>query len=472
VRKFIFVLTLLWCTEAQATKIHRVYELEDAFFASSDYKKQIVSFPDEAIFVAIDSGDGILVMKTDFAGDILWTQLYGDFLDQEPLLVESADGNLILAHYNLDDKAIVTKLDSDDGSIIWSQSYSHFDQVDALTRRGQHYVVMGAESTAPATHKPIAISVSGLNGNVLWSKRYDQGQAPYDTDYTLEINDATVRPDEVVYVAKHYPSSDPLLPRFAAMMFLDADTGIINVMHNYSLVVNANDHGLDPDAPFVWDIARLQTTAGVEDGFAISGTYSHSDTVQFTATDPVVFRVEPEGAPVWAQLYDSAISSKGFSRGILQNEFFFGDRLDVYTTWDQYDAIDAGGEKSGLMRIDASDGTAFGISIYDVPGEPGTDFEGRTMAADGLGGYIALATRATNPFDAFELIKVGQIGGGVECLEEHEIEAEALEIEREVVEILHENFVPIVDDYELAVTVIELIVNECALYDPVELACF
>lgn len=52
-----------------------------------------------------------------------------------------------------------------------------------------------------------------------------------------------------------------------------------------------------------------------------------------------------------------------------------------------------------------------------------------------------IGTRDTAPFDTFQLLKVGQIGGNVDCLVEHEIEAEDLMVDDIIVEIVPEDSV-------------------------------
>lgn len=71
-----------------------------------------------------------------------------------------------------------------------------------------------------------------------------------------------------------------------------------------------------------------------------------------------------------------------------------------------------------LVPINETDGLPNGIMIYDVPND---DFAGMSMNEDGSGGYLAIGTRDTAPLDTFQLLKVGQVGGNVDCLVEHDI---------------------------------------------------
>ena len=128
------------------------------------------------------------------------------------------------------------------------------------------------------------------------------------------------------------------------MMTIHASNGNvpIDAMHTYDLELLPSDYAIESDAPFPWDIPRVKDPiSNTFDGLAIAGTYSHSDTYSFTTTDPVVLRVDQDGNPLWAKLYGSANSVYGFGRGIRQNVYFYGDRLDVFTPWENYsNAID------------------------------------------------------------------------------------------------------------------------------------
>ncbi len=127
-----------------------------------------------------------------------------------------------------------------------------------------------------------------------------------------------------------------------------------------------------------------------------------------------------------------------------------------------YDAVvdphSEGQRRVSLLRINETDGLPHGIMIYDVPNG---DFGGMSMNEDGSGGYLAIGTRDTAPYDTFQLLKVGQIGGNVDCLVEQEIEAEELLVDDIIVEIVPEEVEvnPVV--YDLTYVDLPLNVFEC-----------
>jgi len=74
---------------------------------------------------------------------------------------------------------------------------------------------------------------------------------------------------------------------------------------------------------------------------------------------------------------------------------------------------------------------------------------------------ITIGTRDIAPLDAFQLLKVGQVGGNVDCLVEHEIEAEDLMVDDIIVEIVPENVQVDPAVYDLLYVDLPLSVFEC-----------
>jgi len=84
-----------------------------------------------------------------------------------------------------------------------------------------------------------------------------------------------------------------------------------------------------------------------------------------------------------------------------------------------------------------------------------------SMNDDRSGGYLAIGTRDIAPLDTFQLLKVGQIGGNVDCLVEHEIEAEDLIVDDIIVEIVPEDVQVAPAVYDLPYVDLPLSVFEC-----------
>lgn len=434
---------LLASLPAPAAKFHKKYLDSGGFITDTQLKSQLVATTN-AFFTALDNGDGLLLVRTDLDGNVVWSHQYGDYRIKAPTLTLSNDGHLIAVAWSLDDlDAIAAKINATTGDVVWSQRYPGMNEAFTVTRRGSRLILMGEKTftNPPGDYlvKPMAIAIRESDGSVVWAKEYQEGTIDYLENFNHRIEAATVNPGTVTYTGRFYDAAlDPHGPdrRRVSLLTIDASTGLVplNAMHTYDLELTANDYAIETDSPFPWDITRIKDAQGNDDGFALAGTYSHSDTYAFNATDPVVLRVDQNGTPLWAMLYGSTNTFKGFGRSLRQNVYFNAGRLDLYTTWDQYThAIDASSTVSGIIRIQEVDGLPVGMAVYDAPD---ADFSGLCMTADGTGGYLAVAAEPVSPYSSFELLRVGQIGGGVDCYVDHPLELEELIVDDDVVEIV------------------------------------
>ncbi|MGV7224824.1 MAG: hypothetical protein ACQ9MH_25315 [Nitrospinales bacterium] len=135
----IAVLGLLMTGTGFATKIHKIYEDPTAIFSQSQLNKQVMVGPagTDSIYVMLDNGDGILLMRTDMDGNPIWTHLYGDSRDDASTLGEAADGNIIMVSYALSNiDAVATKIDAITGAVIWSFRYPGLNEASTITKRG------------------------------------------------------------------------------------------------------------------------------------------------------------------------------------------------------------------------------------------------------------------------------------------------------------------------------------------------
>ncbi len=456
-------------TSVQATKFHKVYDDPGGFFSEDQLNQQILATED-SIYAFLDHGDGLLLTRTDLEGNVVWSHLYGGLRDEASTLSGADDGNLIMVSWSIDWlELVVSKVDAVTGDVVWSKRYPGINQAFTATRRGARHVIMGDKTYINASgdylDKPVAASIRDSDGTVVWAKEYLEGTWEYLDEYHHYITGAAVSQGQITYVGKfHDAVVDPHGPgrRRVSFLTINAADGLvpINAMHTYDLELNAVDYAIETDAPFVWDIARVTDAAGQVDGFAISGTYSLSSSYVSYASDPAVFRVTLDGDPLWAMLYRTTNSYQGFGRTILQNAYFNGDRLDVYTSWEGYEnAVETRSTVSGMIHLDASDGLAVGMSVYDVPD---ADFSGLCMNRDGTGGYVAMAVASMFPnFDSFELLKVGQIGGNVDCHVEHTLESDPLQIDDQIVEIVPADVDVTPVDYDLTWVDRALTVFEC-----------
>jgi hypothetical protein len=398
---------------AQVPHFHKLFTDTNAFFSRSHYQQSIV-VTSTNIFTLLDHDGGALLVKTDLSGNMVWSHLYGATRTNAATLRLGVGDDLILAATSATwDDATISKIDSGTGNVLWSKRYPTLVEIATITRRGNRYVVM-ASSSYSGRSKPVAISINDADGSVAWAKQYLEVDATYTTDYNHVIHAATSNADAVVFAGLLYNDINISLARpRVTMLTIDAGNGNVSTgaMHSYDVNWLATGAPLETDSPFVWDISPVNTSNGAPAGFTLAGTYP----LLAGSGQPAVVRLDQNGALLWAKLYRSSNSSSGFGRGIRQNDFFNAGRLDLYTSWTFYrNAIDGTGTASGLMRLNEVDGTVVGMTVYDAPGY----YAGLRLHADGAGGYLLLGTKDLTPFTSFELIKVGQVGGGVSCTAE------------------------------------------------------
>jgi hypothetical protein len=394
---------------AQVPHFHKVFTDKTALFDASHYKQSMVTTATN-IFSVVDSTVGVMLTKMDLSGNVVWTHLLGDMRTSAPTLIVGVGDNLILGTYNVNyDAAVVSKIDPATGNVLWSKRYYQLEELVTLTQRGNRYVAMG-NSYYGGRIKPLAISINDADGSVAWAKQYLEVTASYTDDYDHFIRDATVNPDKVVFTGVFYNGVNISLARpRVTMLTIDADTGNVpsGAMHSYDMSWPATGDPLKTGAEYGWDIADVKMASGVMYGFTLAGTYPLG-----TYGAPAMVRLNQDGVVMWAKFYRSSNSSSGFGRTARQNEFFNAGRLDFYTSWDFYrNAIDGTGTASGLMRLNESDGSVAGMTVYDAPGW----YAGLSMHSDGAGGYLLHNSEDTYPAHSFELLKVGQVGGNVTC---------------------------------------------------------
>jgi hypothetical protein len=398
---------------AQVPHFHKVFTDNTTLFDAGHYKQSMVTTATN-IFTAVESTAGVMLMKTDLSGNVVWNHLLGDARTSAPTLILGVGDNLILGTYNVNyDAAVVSKIDPGTGNVLWSKRYYELEELITLTQRGDRYVAMGNSYYGNGRIKPLAISINDSDGSVAWAKLYLEVTASYTTDYDHFIRDATVNPNRVVFTGVLYNGINisAARPR-VTMLSIDASTGNVpsGAMHSYDMSWSATGDPLKTGAEYGWDIADVKMASGAMSGFLLAGTYPLA-----TYGAPAVVRLNQDGVVQWAKFYRSSNSNSGFGRTARQNDFFNAGRLDFYTSWDFYqNAIDGTGTASGLMRLNEVDGSVAGMTVYDAPGY----YAGLSMHSDGAGGYLLHGSEDTYPARSFELLKVGQIGGNVTCTAE------------------------------------------------------
>jgi hypothetical protein len=119
-------------------------------------------------------GEKILVVKTDNAGDTLWTNLYGDGSSTWGYDVkQTSDGGYIVSGYALD--AYILKLDSL-GNAQWSKTYlppgNEIASLNGILELDDGGYIAAGETGTFMSHSDIYLLRTNANGDSVWSRMY------------------------------------------------------------------------------------------------------------------------------------------------------------------------------------------------------------------------------------------------------------------------------------------------------------
>jgi len=135
-------------------------------------------------------GSDIYLLKTDASGDTLWTRTYGGSEDDEAYSVQQAiDGGYILAGFTMeedDENLYLVKTDAN-GDIVWTRTYggSSTDwgySVQQITDGG--YVIAGYTRSFGAGSYDVYLLKTDSNGDTLWTRTY--GGTDTDRGYFVQ----------------------------------------------------------------------------------------------------------------------------------------------------------------------------------------------------------------------------------------------------------------------------------------------
>lgn len=136
--------------------------------------------------------DNVYVIKTDGAGNMLWSKTYGGTsIDQGRSVVETADDGFAVAGYTRSfgagsADAYLIKTDAA-GNTIWSQTYGGLstdvgEEVRQTADGG--YVVVGATASFGSGSLDVYLIKTDASGVIVWSRTY--GGAAWDYGYSVQ----------------------------------------------------------------------------------------------------------------------------------------------------------------------------------------------------------------------------------------------------------------------------------------------
>ncbi|MBW8048803.1 MAG: T9SS type A sorting domain-containing protein [Cytophagales bacterium] len=240
-------------------------------------------------------GSNVYVIKTDAAGDTMWTKIYGGGteLDYGYSVQQTTDGGYVIAGYTLclgacGDEFYVIKTDTA-GDIMWTKAYGNSwnDQGYSVQQTADGgYVIAGRGSTFEGD---VYLIKTDTAGDIMWTKAYgnlwdDRGysvQQTADGGYVIAgYTQSSIAGDFDVYVIKTDAAGDTMWTKvYGGTGFSQNDLG-------YSV---------------------QQTTDG---GYVIAG---YTESFGAGAADVYIIKTDSLGDTIWTKAYGGNGDDRGYS---------------------------------------------------------------------------------------------------------------------------------------------------------------
>lgn len=178
-----------------------------------DYAASVIEIQDGLIITGT-SNFKTCIIKTDFSGNKIWAMEYSG--DEGLATLETHDGQIVMLSYVagisdpngtvIPEKLLITKLDSDNGLVIWSKEYMIetdffglsylFKRAVSMIKDQSDFVLAGSMdiylpgAADPSQYNPFMIKFDS-NGDLLWGRQYPHDDNVYIFDIE-KINDGFV----------------------------------------------------------------------------------------------------------------------------------------------------------------------------------------------------------------------------------------------------------------------------------------
>jgi len=262
-------------------------------------------------------GDQLYLLKTDNAGDTLWTKTFGgNYQDYGRCVIEDSQGDYIIAgnsYYSSSAEAgdaWVHKTDSD-GTVIWSKRYGgdNEDIFYAALEMDEGYIFAGQTLSFGADVIDVYVVCTYFNGDTIWAKTYGGAGA----DYAYAISGSLTSGFYITGYSKSFNSN--------------GDVYIIHISGDGDLIWEKN-WGNDVDAERAYACASLD-----KNEFIVTGILDYYNQDQ---DDLFVLRLG-EGGAGFAESHHSHITDlNAFPNPFTKNTFF---RIDLSITSSVYSTI-------------------------------------------------------------------------------------------------------------------------------------
>lgn len=483
------VILLGWTPSHAQNQFNRAYRFptpRPAVLPFEPKQKMVINSGENSFTVGtyspINGSPTIFVMRTDQDGNVDWVNEYhlpGSVERANTLEVSHNEQELVISgkvnpnNPQLPNYVIIFKISQANGAVIWANDYSNIFELNTMVKRstgGINYYVLGGKRIEPGVNlaKPVAIAINDVDGSLRWAYQYNENQPNYALNFHNRITGFAVQPNQVAFTGIYHntTNSERLISFFRLQPFTGSIIG--NVLYAYDIEDDSTDVAIATSGLHVWDIARVQQPqSGNFNGYVISGTYVTSPFGQPQTSETALLRIDQNGVPLWANLYDHADDNSGFGRGVYQDQ---NDLLSL----DVFSKHGIGSRRSGFLSVDLPAGNLLGFREHNFGDNPG--FSSSSMnRIPGTSGYIGLAqfVSGTNAQDKFQLISMDVNGAAdADCEKQPEIDVVGLGKKRIIIELEKEVLGVQVSNCSLQREGVGMSTRECPENASLEGACW
>ena len=253
------------------------------------------------------------VIKTDAAGNVVWSRIYGSVGQDEGAfsIEEGANGYYIFGNtVNSSTNASVASLLHIDtaGNIIWNKTYTmHANEWGGVIRKINEnaFVICGKTYTAAEDYEVFLVKIDS-SGNTIWSKGYNGDAAMTDvaTAVTITADGGFLITGDSYFIPTH---------DYFVLAIKTDSTGTLQWTRAYADTHNSRGVG-------GYDI---------DNGYIIGGQLVGSG----TAADMLLMRTDLSGNVIWSKTYGGATGDFAHAMLDLGNGYaLFGESSSFFTT--------------------------------------------------------------------------------------------------------------------------------------------
>jgi len=318
----------------------------------------------------------ILVIRTDFNGDTIWTKTFGGFYNEEAYSVKNTnDGNFIVvgytssfSNYSNDSANFFILKIAPNGNLLWSKSFGGPGKDIArnvIETSSHNYLIVGSTTSIGAGSIDVYLLELSSSGNYLWSKSLGASGCDIASDI-LELEDKGL-----LIIGKTSGFSlggyAPFVLKTDSMgSFLWAKTydvpgsyypknitanEIIRGYTNDFLIVGAKGMGYVGDSQhYIMDIDSLGNlnwaksylmNSGNSEAYSIDKTNSGGFIVGGWMGNymPALLKVDGIGQRLWSWLYSCPLTSYNYGKGFKTLTAFDGGYITAGMSYNTGDTL-------------------------------------------------------------------------------------------------------------------------------------